>query len=530
MPSHGIIDTFQQRRQLEQALDEMTNAVNEMDLIEAVRQIHRTYPDEMALAALLKRLDTPDGQLRGGLARLAVLLPRADVVAALRSYAGNRNKPPLGRTTAVMILERFLKEKAPGGLVSDLQDSNDAAFQSLLDAVRQGKRNRHVLLEYVTQMQEYGEETAFHVMQNIDRLPAEESVDLLRLIAQDGRYQVASAAVTRLEALADGGETGATRALYTLLPNLNRVLATRVERGLRKQQFRGHGYTPVAPTGWRALLGVADPGGHMMVWLAHAPNETPPHGFLAGLLVHRRHGIVYDYFADGVGAPFLPAPAQVGQMTTLPGVAGAPIMALETAFDVVRWLIREALSVHAAGKAQRSLSGEYKLYSDLLWQFAPPVVVEEATALLAPVQSEELDAIAGDHLAHIVDALMAHPAMAGWVFPLQTILENDNQESWLKSLTKPDETIAMLLSMIEGEELARQLLPALSDGLQLQAIWFHMAGEKQLAKAARLLAAAVPTIPAPENPLLIAMFQRGWERTQISSANRPKKDDAYRRK
>ncbi len=514
MPTGDIINTFQQRRQLEQALDEMSNARSEMDLIEAVREIRRTFPDEMTLATLLRRLDTPNGQVRGGLARLAVLLPRAQVVAALRSYAGDRAKPPLGRTTAVMILERFLKENAPGGLVSDLQDSNDAAFQSLLDAVRQGKRNRHVLLEYVTQMQEYGEEIAFMVMQNIDRLPAEDSVDLLRLMAQDGRNQVAAAAITRLEALLDGGETAAQRALHTLLPNLNQTLATRVERSLRKQQFRGQGYTPPAPTGWRALLGVADPGGHMMVWLARMPGEAEDAGFLAGALVHTQRGIVYDYYAESVAAAFLPAPQPTGQMTMLPGVAGTPIAGLEAPFDLGRWLIQQALSAHATGISQRPLSGEFKLYSELFWQFAPPRVDAAAARFLAPVPPEEIAAATTQRLTALVDELMAHPAMAAWVFPVQTLLESENPESQLKSPANPDDVLTLLLSMIEGEELVEQLVPALTRGLQLQGLWLHQAGERALAETARLLAAVIPATPVRENPLLMAMLQRGWTYTR----------------
>jgi hypothetical protein len=78
--TNKIINTFQQRRQLEQAV---------ADLAQVVRAIAHAFPHELILPLLVKHLDTPNGQIRGGLGHLAALLPAEEVLSALRSVAAN---------------------------------------------------------------------------------------------------------------------------------------------------------------------------------------------------------------------------------------------------------------------------------------------------------------------------------------------------------------------------------------------------------------------------------------------------------
>ncbi|MCB0071693.1 MAG: hypothetical protein KDE20_09560, partial [Caldilineaceae bacterium] len=152
--SDKIINTFQQRRQLTQAIEAMGDTRTEAELTAAARRIAHTYPADLVLSTLLKYLDTPKSQLRGGLGHLAALLPGDEATAALRSAVANRGNDPQIRITAALILERFLGQTLPGALISDLEDSNEVAFQSLREAVEEGRENRHILLEYVTQMRE----------------------------------------------------------------------------------------------------------------------------------------------------------------------------------------------------------------------------------------------------------------------------------------------------------------------------------------------------------------------------------------
>ena len=61
------IINFQQRRQLEQAIAQFAQTANELEMAELARQIVHTHPADLVLAALIKHLDTQDGQVRGGL-------------------------------------------------------------------------------------------------------------------------------------------------------------------------------------------------------------------------------------------------------------------------------------------------------------------------------------------------------------------------------------------------------------------------------------------------------------------------------
>ena len=163
----NIIHSFQQRRQLTQALDDLANSTNEPDLLARVRALVHTYPSDLLTTMLVKTLETANSQIRGGLGHLASLLPPEEIVPALRSAAANRSNSPQMCATAALILERFLGETLPPALLADLNQTNEVAFQSLREAVAEGALNRHVLLEYVTQMRQTPESIAFLVLDSI---------------------------------------------------------------------------------------------------------------------------------------------------------------------------------------------------------------------------------------------------------------------------------------------------------------------------------------------------------------------------
>lgn len=519
--SDNVIQDFQQRRQLDTAIDEMVNTKTEIALVEAARDIQRTFPAALVLPALLRRLETQNSQLRGGLARLAVLLPREETASALRQYTANRHNPSQGRAAAAMILERFLDESVSPALVSDLHDSNDAAFQSLVEAVEEGKRNRHVLHEYVTQMQTYGDEIASLVMQSLDRLPAADRVDLLRLISQDDRPRVAADALKRLILLAESTVPLAGRALYTLQVALPPATVAPIERTLRKLQFRGLGYQPPTPEGWRALLAPADPSGHMMVWLVHMPDTHGRDGFLAGVLVHLLHGIVYSIFVDQVDPKHVPPPASIGQLTSVPMEAGAAV--LEVPLDVGRWLVQQALAAHWDGRAQRRLAGEFKLYNDLFWQFAAPKAEPALAALLATAEADAARSISVDDAQKLTTELMAHPAMYAWTLPGLAMVEAALGDTKFKLEGARHEMVGLLLGLLDSPETRKELLPMLALGLRMQALWFHLAGEVRLAQHAQSLSVALLVLPVRQNPLLAKMLDSGINQIERRTARRSKR-------
>lgn len=504
--SDHLSNTFQQRRQLEQALASLAEASNDAELSETARRIVQNYASEMIVPLLIKRLEIQNSQLRGGLARIATLLPPETIVPALRQYVANRGNAAHGRTSAVTILERFLGESVPGALVADLRASDDAGMQSLREAVNSGKHNRHVLLEYVTQMQEYGPEIALMVLQGLERLPGEDRVELLRLIAQDSRPAVARSALAQLETLASES-AAAMRALH-ILCYASPAVAENSQRTLRKLQFRGQPFQPASAAEWRALLAPADPSGQMAVWLVHMP--TPPHttGELLGFVVSLQQGILHFFYAGQLERSFLPAPQAIGALVAVQTGDGAAPLFVEAPFDLGRWLVQQALTSHWQGEARRPLDGEYKLYNDLIWQFADPQVAPDLRRWLEPTP----DALAAQFdLQQSVDLLMAHPAMEAWTLPARNMWHALKPGAFFELQLPVEQLGHMLLRELEREPNKTALLTSLESGLRLQALWYAVAGLADLAERGQALSAAMIETPVIHNPLLQRMLTQGLQ-------------------
>ncbi len=185
MTDQGIISGFQERRQIEEAIGALAHTSTEAELMAAARTLANRFPPDRLAVAIQRHLGDPNSQLRGGLGHLCALLPPEIIVPLLRDLTGNRQKLPVERMTALLILERFLGEAVPPALTGDLAGSDDIAMQSLLEAVTEGRRNRHIFLEYVTQMQEHGSDVAFMVMGLMTRLAPDDRVELLRPLLAD---------------------------------------------------------------------------------------------------------------------------------------------------------------------------------------------------------------------------------------------------------------------------------------------------------------------------------------------------------
>ena len=138
--SNGIIHSFQQRRQLEQDLADLAATSSQAALTQAVQRLVEQYSGDILLAAVLRNLGTSSSQLRGGLGQLAALLPLEATAAALREVAGNRGKSPQERTTAALILDRYLEQPVAGALTADLAGADEVPYQSLLDAVEEARQ------------------------------------------------------------------------------------------------------------------------------------------------------------------------------------------------------------------------------------------------------------------------------------------------------------------------------------------------------------------------------------------------------
>jgi hypothetical protein len=505
------IINFQQRRQLEQAVRDLGKTSNELELTEAARQIVHRFPAESVLAALLKHLDTADSQLRGGLGHVAALLPSDEVSAALRNVAANRQQPPLARMTAAAIAQRFLGVELPAALTQDLRGDDDAAFQSLQEAINEGTRNRHILLEYVEQMREMGEEIAFLVLDALQRMLPPDRVELLRLIAQDPRPRVAKAALSALEELTSGeASTAALRSLHTLQFVLPEELRTPVARSLRKLRMAGRRYASPTPIGWRALLSPADPNGVQTVWLLRTPDTGLAAGALFGFSLNIEIGILRFFGSETVDRTALPDAQPIGSLVTVHNDGGATMVLAETPFDVGRWLVAQAGRAHLAAEPGQPLPREYQLYNDSLWEFAPPEVDASITGIWSAASAPVVPEPAILH--RDTEAIFAQPVMAHWEVQSNAIVQALPPNARPASDLPIAETVAALVRAINLWPESSALPEALARGLRGQALWFQITGQPQLAQRAKTLADALPRLPLAENPVLAHMLAASLQR------------------
>lgn len=519
----GIIHTFQQRRQIEEEMDALAATHSQAALQQAVRGLAERFPTDLLLPAIVRRLGTPNSQLRGGLGQLCALLPLETVADTLRGVAGNRQKTPQERTTAALILQRFLDQPAPSALLADLAGADEAPYQSLLEAVAEGKLNRHVLLEYVTQMQEHSIDVAFMVLRLIDRLSPADEAELLRLIAHDSRRQVAHAAIERLTtaAAAPGGEP-CLRSLHTLALSLPPEEGALAERSLRKLQFSGRRYTPPSPNGWQALVGPSDPSGYVSVWFVRLPDgeesDLGENGVWMGFILSPQSGILQFSGSEGMQRDFLPPLTPEGSLVTVRTSGGQSTVLLAAPLDVGRWLVHQALAAHwrqtALGTAAQPLPSEYALYNDLLWQFAEPHLPADLAAwwLRATAQWDQPPAAASvsvDATAAAAHALVDDAAMESWLRWSTVTWQNVKYRSQQAPEVPARTLVNLLLRELGRLPDHRTLLQAMATGLCVQTLWYAVAGDTANAERAALLAQATAVLPVTENPLIAELLERG---------------------
>jgi len=513
-----IINTFQQRRQLENDIAALTETENEAALLQAVRHIAQNYPTDMVRNGLLKNLDTNSNQMRGGLGHLATLLPPEEITSALRSTVADRARPPQVRLNAAMILERFLGQEVAPALLSDLQDSNDIAFQSLRDAVTEAEQNRYILLEYVTQMREESAEVAHLVVEHAARLSAANRLELLRLIAQDDRPPVANAALQQLEQMtaadtvAEVGDELA-RTLHTLHYTLPPEQAQRIQRALRKLQFGGAGYTPPATAGWRALLSPAEASGNQAVWFLSTPPEDAPSGPFLSLVVNLYTGVLAAYGHDEMEAVDLPTSHEIGELVAVAAADNEDTVLLEAPFDFGRWLVQQALTAHWEGRAWQSLFGEYSLYNDWIWQFDAPQVDETLLALCTIEATQDDDAATLDpvQIETAATELLRHPAMLGWHTYGRLIVQTLREHVALDAHRPATENAITLLRSLTGWLEHKAIFHGFQAGLRTQAGWLQIAGSQRSAQHAQFLATHFAHIPPEQNPFLVQLFAQALQ-------------------
>ena len=506
-----IINTFQQRRDMAAAFGRLGETETEPELIAAAQAIVHAFPHELVLAQLLKRLDTQSSQMRGGLGYVASLLPAEVATSALRNAVADRRNEPQTRITAGLILERYLGESLPSALMSDLDDNNEVAFQSLQQAVAEGRNNRHILLEYVTQMRQTEMSVASMVMELLERLEPVERVELLRLIAQDDRAPVAEDALRRLDLLATGAAAiEAARALHSLQFVLPPALARLATRGLRKSRLSGTRFTPPDAAGWRALITPIDATQHQLLWLVQTPQRGEATGMILVILVNMYSGVTHMEITTDLPREYLPAARDIGKMVTVNVGNQQPIALLEAPFDYGRHLLLTAYRQNWTLTAEYRIPSEYRLYGDSIWQFAAPEVTPDQIAAMG-LPTDDLPAIGV--LSAISATLLRHPAMANMAMApahrrqLAELVSSSDVDWSALNWADPTQFQRMWLELVPRLEEAMQR-ERLEAALLQQAGWFHVAGDSDNADRARVVAQSIGELPIEENPFVMELFMR----------------------
>jgi hypothetical protein len=517
--SDKIVNTFQARRQLNEDLTGLSETQSESELLVRVRAIAQSYDHLLILSTLSKFLDNSSSQVRGGLGRLATLLPYDETVAVLRKEAANRQNPTQSRLTAALILERFLQVELAPGLMSDLKDPETVVMQSLQEALAESQENRYILLEYVRQMRQENEQVAYLVMDLLGQLDARDQPDLLRLIAYDTRPGVAESAIGRLGLIRQGEPAQhSAQALHTLQHNLSPDLAGLAERTLRKLRFAGVRYQPAPLESWRALITPSTLDGFQDLWFLHT-GETQAENVLLGLRINASGGLLDTFGSEAVDPQYLPAARQVGELVNITLTNGAPTVFLEIPIAYAHWRLQQVIDAHWQLVQPKSLPDEYTFYNPYLFRGERPELPAVLQSLLTSGpdlwQSTQSDV---DEIAAI---LLRHPVMAGWFF------QNSQMVDALTTLSLNDEqafqkTINALKQKLFTPQVEQALNSEIPAGLLAQAGWLAISGHPQHAQHAVLLAESFSHIAAAAHPLTGMMLEIGLQLL----VNRKKQDSA----
>ncbi|RLT43710.1 MAG: hypothetical protein DWI57_03965 [Chloroflexi bacterium] len=504
--SDKIINTFQARRKLNEDLAGLATTASEGELLARVRAIAQSYEPLLILSTLTKYLDNSSSQVRGGLGRLATLLPYDETVAVLRKEAANRQNPTLTRLTAALILERFLQAELAPGLMSDLKDPETVVMQSLQEALTESHTNRYILLEYVRQMRQENEQVAHQVLELVARLDATDQPELLRLIAYDRRGGVAQAAVERLGLLRQGAAAQrAAQALHTLQHNLSPDLARLAERTLRKLRFAGVPIQPVALENWRGLLTPSTLDGNQDLWFLRSGADASEN-VLIGLRINASAGLVDAFGSEAVDPQYMPPARAVGELVSVALTDGTPTVFLEVPVAYAQWRLQQAVESHWRQSQPQPLPEEYTFYNPHLFRGEAAAVPGELQALLA--SGPALWQKSRPKLAENAATLLRHPALAGWFFQNSQIVDaasrlpRNDEQAFQKTLND----LKRKLFTPQVEEALRVEIQA---ALLAQAGWLAISGHPQHAQHAVLLAEAFNHIRAAEHPLIGMMLEIG---------------------
>lgn len=497
-----VITTFRQRRDLEVALQDLRNALDSDDLERRARALAEL--DAPVLQALLRSLRTSDPRQIGGLGTVARYLDEEEVVPALRRVATDARLSDEERMSAILILDRYLGERVDRRLVENLRNPNAIARESLRQVMVEARESRSIWLEYLVQLQEQRDDVAYMVMDMIMELGEEESVEPLRLLAQEPRQAIAEEAIRLLGTLR---LPEAAIALETLIPNLRPALSPLAERNLRK--LRLSGVKVEASSGheddWRILATPIDDEGGQALWMLTEQPETNDYRFL-GILITEDVGLKQAFGGDHVPADQIQLHSTRDEDSPFAVVAGDDghyLLFQEVPLRYAQAIVSHALQRNFA--TDQPVPPYYRLLNPYLWSHQPQHPADEE---VTPPDDEPTPAEV-EILLPETPELLDHPAFAGWIIQTLDIFK------WAARVLLGDDADraraldALLTSLDEEDAPARY-----RDRLVRMQQWLALTGDERHYRLVQVLVASLENTPPARHPFFRRMAERGLQAAQ----------------
>lgn len=465
-----IIHSFGERLAIDQEVQALAAAANVLELEQRARAL--AARGKAILPALLRRLDTDNAALRGGLGLVVQQLDRDLIVPALYNAAADSRRPAAARHTAVMLLERYLHENIDPNLIARLPHAADVARQSAEQALHIAQTQPLVLIEYAEQLRQEPPDIIDSVIDIIATLDDPARANLLLAIAAGDDLRLLARILPLLGAIR---HPLALAALHTLARIADPRSQPAILRQIRKLRLAG--VPAPTPTPLRSLCTPISAQGQSLLWFIHRPPQAAEAGLLVCIL-HDQLGIVQVDGQPAVQLDALPFPAAAGYRHQLRLPDSSQILHL-VELHPVQGLHLLAMAITQMRAAELPAPGELVLFGRWLWQTDDPArdPVAAWPDLPPPAEGAPAD----------FARLLQHPAYASWAWDLPDID---------LLLRQHDPALALIPTSPAHSQVATRLAAApaaaqLAARLRAQARWFSLGADMGNAGLSLAAAAAI---------------------------------------
>ena len=515
--SQKVITKLLERRQIEASLREMVATSSQLEFRQRAQEI--AMLGSQVIPTLVGNLDHADARLLAAMGAVASHLDPEEVITAMRLAVTHPQRSDRGRIGAMTILERFLGQRPDDDLLASLKDPEGVAIASLEEVLDQADSSPATLIHYIEGLDQQEPQIVLAVAGSLRAMgrvsdppdQRQRAIELLRMMAQDVREEIAAEAV---DALGSMRLPEATGALQTLLPIVWPAVQPLAERLLRKLQFSGVEVAPLPEPDpdWRALISPLNGLGQQSVWFIQGSRWSEYARFL-NILLSDRAGAVEAIGHARVPVRMLPPRQSRGHLhdIALPDGSGAMLM-LEASFDAGRRLVLDALAHNL--RTQIPIAGPLRLQSPWLWGVAG------ANSL----PSRELPDLSPEDENLLADSaqLLEHPAFVPWTVRSEATLQAAEE-----ALRHPGWDLEIWVKRLAGE-LFREpsMTEVLGKRLEAMSAWLLLAGDEQRARVALAASRALASGLAQDHPFLQAVVHRDllWALESLKRDYRPGND------